>query len=123
MSIRETMREAAEREARRQASAAGRTLGSLLREAEMVAERQRILVAEADARAEAAEAARLRAVRAHRVVGKVNVMAPVVDECFRRYRSVVSVSERDPRVRRAILDALRDVQADITEQRSIMEGR
>lgn len=93
-----------------------RTLRSLMREVASRQERMLIVAQENDRRAEAAEAERLRLARALRLQAKVSVLRPTVTTKFASYRRIVEATERDPRVARAVIDALRYVEADIMEE-------
>lgn len=99
-------------------AAEARTFASLLREMELIFERRRIVAAENDAKAERAAQARLAATRM-RIAGKLNVIGDLRKEKVlqiidARVR-VVERIERDPRVARATIDALRDVANTIME--------
>lgn len=93
-----------------------RTMASLLRELTSMQERMLVKAIQNDARAEAREEElRLKSI-ALRVQGKVNVQQPTVTVAFDRCRRNVEATERNPLVKRAVLDALRDLERDITEE-------
>lgn len=63
----------------------------------------------------AQEALRVAQIRL-RLMGKINVQKPTVAKAFDSYRNIVQVTEKDGRIARAVIDALKYVQSDIEEE-------
>lgn len=97
-----------------------RTLGSMAREFASVCERMQLRAAANDEAAEAREAELLVRERRARVQGKVNVLNPLlkahVKRIIDRRVSVVEAVEKDDRMRRAMVDLLRDLHDDIERE-------